>query len=467
MPVSSQDPMHGVQFPQSEEEEGGAGFTLLQIWYMLRAHMWLSLGTFVLLVSLAYVTIKHLPKSYDATAALIVNADNTDPLAGRNYPVGQNGTFFPTQVELIYNNVMLQPVVDRLNLQKDREFNGGFSGDPKALNDVVLNNLRSALGVKQGAGSQLLYISMRARQPAKAADIANAVAEEYLNQSRQRINAPAIERADRYSAQLAELKSRVDEKTARVTEFRERNGMTDLKDGPNNDSEGAALQDLQSKLLEAKNARRQLEARVGATGAEGASADGQEVMALRGKLDTLKSQYAEARTTLGPKHPRVVQLQSEIQGTESALQSSAATALARAKELEGKIQAATDEERTRLMNRRVLGDQGAKLLMELQLAKDAYAQALRGQDPIEFASAGDYKDVTLVSRAEPAVRASKPNKMKLFAAALLLSLGLAVGGPFAYELLIDRRIRCRDDLERGFHVVMLAQLGPVVPSRAA
>lgn len=462
LPASANEaPPYDMSFTAPEEEESGGGFTLLQLWLMLRAHIWLSICVFVLLLAVAFVGIKKLPKIYDAQAALIVNADNTDPLAGRNYPIGQTGTFFPTQVELIYNSTMLLPVVERLHLQNERYFTGGYEGDQKTLTDVVLAKLRASLSVKQGAGSQLLYIGAGAPNPVLAASIANAVAEEYLNQSRQRTNAPAIERAERYSAQLAELKEKVDIAQAKVTEFRERYGMADLKDSPTGDSEGAALQDLQTRLLEAQNARRQLEARLGATGVEGATADGAEVVALRGKLASLESQLAEAGTTLGARHPRIVQLQSEIAATRGALQSGTATALARAKELESKYQNAADEERNKLLNRRILQDQGGKLLLEQQLAKDNYAQALRGLDQVQFASTGDYKDVTLVSRAEPPVKASRPNKLKLFLAAMVVSFGLAVGGPFVYELMLDRRIRCRDDLERSFRIVMLAQFGPM------
>ncbi len=55
-----------------------------------------------------------------------------------------------------------------------------------------------------------------APHPEQAADIANAVAEEYLKQSRERINAPAIEGADRYSSQLEELKEKVDDRRWRT-----------------------------------------------------------------------------------------------------------------------------------------------------------------------------------------------------------------------------------------------------------
>ncbi len=464
--VSPEQPPLEMPFA-TEEGESGGGFTIMQLWLMLRAHLWLSIGVFVLLLALAFVAIKKLPKSYNATAALIVDVDNTDPLAGRNYTAGQNNTFFPTQVELINNSVMLLPVIERLQLQKDRNFSGGFTGDPKTLNDVVLEKLRSSLSVKPGLGSQLLYISASARDPGQAADIANAVSEEYLKQSRQRINAPAIEREERYSAQLEELRGKVDSAQAKVTEFREKYGMADLKDGQTGDSEGYGLQDLEAKLREAQNARRQLESRLGATGVEGATSDGAEVVALRGKLASLESELMAASTSFGSQHPQIKKLRSEIDSTRAALQSGTATALARARELEAKYQSAASEEQGRLLNRRILSDQGAKLLMEQQLAKENYAAALRGLDQVQFASAGDYKDVTLVSRAEPPIRASKPNKMKMFLAALVMSFGVAVGGPFVYELLLDRRIRCRDDLERSFRIVMLAQFGRVSPPRAA
>jgi len=122
--------------------------------------------------------------------------------------------------------------------------------------------------------------------------------------------------------------------------------------------------------------------------------------------------------------------------------------------------------RRRLLDRRALQEQGEKLVLEQTQAQEAYAQALRGQDEVQFASEGNYQDVTMVSRAEPPVRASKPNKLKLFAAALAASFMLALGGPFAYELLLNRRVRCRDDLERGFRIVTLAEFGRITPNPA-
>lgn len=466
LPVLAADQsQYAGPYALTEEQEVGSGFTLLQMWTILRAYLWLSLAVFFVLIGAAFAVIKLMPKSYEATAALIVNSDNIDPLAGRNQGMGLTYTFFPTQVELINNSVVLGPVSDKLKLQDDRQFTGGFVGDPNATKDVVLANLRAALRVQQGANSQLLYISATARDAARAAEIANAVTDEYLRLISNRTNAPAVERASRYSVQLAELKEKLDQAQAKVAEFREKYGMADLKEGQNGDAEGAALLDLETKLLKARNERIELESRPDDARAESTTVLGApEGTTMRGELDKLEGQLAQLRATLGPKHPRVIQLQSEIEATQAALQSTVRTKLASARELEAKYQSAVTAERNKLLARRALQDEGAKLLTEQQAAKETYSQALRGQDQVQFASVGNYQDITVVSRAVPPVKPTKPKKMKLFLMAMAASFVFALGGPFAYEFLFNRRIRCRDDLERHFRIVTLAEFEPMVPA---
>lgn len=463
---SQEPPSFDMNLPPAEGEEGGAGFTLAQILAMLRAHLWLSLGIFVALVVAAFFIIKFMPKVYYATATLMVNSDNTDPLAGRNFAAGQMGSYFPTQVELINNSVMLRPVADKLNLQDDKRFTGGFQGDPKTLNDIVVNTLREALDVQPGKGSQMLYISAMADEPVLAAAIANTVAEEYLHQTSQRTNAPAAKRADRYNQQTAELKAKVDEAQERVAQFRQKYGMTEL--GRNGTGGTEVLTELEDKLRRAQEVGRQLESQSINIRADGVLVqETAEEAALRGRLNELQSELTERSATLGPRHPRIVQLNSEIEATRREIQTSVNSRLSMARNLESRYQAELAAERRKLLDRRAAQDAGEKLMLEQRLAEEAYAQALRGLDAVEFASEGNYQDVELVSRAEPPVTAAKPNKLKLFAAALAASFALALGGPFAYELLLNRRIRCRDDLERGFRIVTLAEFGPIRPVQAA
>jgi len=464
LPVAAPEPVYSMPLPQADEESGQGGMSPAQVIAILRANRWYAVLCVAGLIVLSAGVIKLLPKVYVATATLIINYDNKDALAGRDFPAGQSNTFVPTQIELIMSRVILQPVVERLKLNTNPTYTHGFVGPPNAVMEVVTKSLHDALLVQQGVGSQLLYISASAKYPELAAEIANAVADEYLKQERQRTNEPAGERAERYSKQLAELREKAVAAQDRLTEFRQQNGLTDIG-GDQADVEGAALADLQTKLDAAQNQRRDLESRQSSATAD---SDSTTVVSLRSKLQDQQAQMAELRATLGTKHPKVVELTSQMEATRrslaeevQSLSANNSVQVARARDLEAKYRTALETERTRLLERRGLQDQSAKLVLELQSAQATYKRALDGYDQIVFASAGNYNDVTLVSRADPPVKAEKPNKLKLFLVGCMASLGLGLAGPFAYELFLNRRLRCRDDLERHFGIPVLAQLDPL------
>jgi succinoglycan biosynthesis transport protein ExoP len=453
--------------PTQEEQAAGGGISLLQITSILRCYWKHTLISVVALIGLSFVVIKLLPKSYLATATLMFHYENKDVLAGREFPAaGGNGSYMTTQIELIMSRVVLQPVVDRLKLTTDKAFAGGYVGTPAAVNEVATNALHDILQVQPGTGGQLVYISVPSKTPERAAELANAVADEYLTQERERTNEPAVERAQRYANQLGELRERVIQSQDRVTEFRQQHNLTQIVASEVGDTESADLHALQDKLESAQNQRRELESRqLGADASPDAVLSSGNIPGLRSKLGNEEGEMAQLRATLGPKHPKVLELQSEMDSTRHALageiQSLGANnsvQLAQAKQLEGKYQAALDAERSRLLDRRGLQDEGAKLLLELQSAQANYKRALDGYDEIMFATAGNYKDVTLISRADPPAKPAKPAKMKYFMVACAGSLGLSFIWPFGYELFLNRRLRCRDDLERNFGVPVLVEL---------
>jgi uncharacterized protein involved in exopolysaccharide biosynthesis len=122
------------------------------------------------------------------------------------------------------------------------------------------------------------------------------------------------------------------------------------------------------------------------------------------------------------------------------------------------LQRAVEEQRSKVLAAGQMQGDVQKLTLELDSAKAAYRQALDGYDQIMFADKGNYTYVDLISRAEPPITSTRPNKMKLLLAVMVLGGGLGAGLPVAFELFINRRIRCRDDLERGFGVPVLIEL---------
>jgi uncharacterized protein involved in exopolysaccharide biosynthesis len=436
--------------------------SLAQITCIVRAHWKRSAIATLALMFVFAVLIKLAPKSYVATATLIINNGDKDPLASSDFPVGPESAFIPTQIELMQSPVVLGQVVKQLHLASDPLFVHGFSGPPAALLEAVITNLRKSVSVYQGSGSDLLYVSVTDKQPAKAAAIANAVADEYLQLNQQRIDEPAAQRAKRYSEELTQLRANTIAAQDKVTAFRQQHAMVDLSP-EKADAAEAALQDLQQKLLAVQNSERDLQSRLQTPSGGGeATAAEPDAGSLSKKLAEEQAELAHLSSTLGPRFPSVVALKSQMAATQRAIRSNGAAQLASIGALEEKYQVAIAEQQKLVLDRRKIQDAGAKLLLELQSANSTYKRALDGYDQIEFATASHAADVSLISRASPPAIAEKPNKIKYFLMCCILSAGAGLVIPFAYDLLLDRRLRCRDDLERQFGIPVLIQLEPII-----
>ena len=106
-----------------------------------------------------------------------------------------------------------------------------------------------------------------------------------------------------------------------------------------------------------------------------------------------------------------------------------------------------------------LQDEGARYLRELESAKRAYQQALDEYDRLQLGTRNDQSSANVASRATPPLNPSSPKTVVNLILALILGGGLAVTDCFVIELL-NRRVRCRDDVERDLDLPVLAELNP-------
>jgi uncharacterized protein involved in exopolysaccharide biosynthesis len=444
------------------------GLSLEQIFSIVKGYRKQSLLIVLMVLSLTVLMIKIIPRSYTATTTLMVNYEVNDPLNGKVLPVGQLGSYIATQVELMQAPEVLLAVVDRLKLTQDEDYANGYSGDSGTLREWVAKKLNKNLAAYQGQqGSQLIYLTYSANNPADAALIANTVAEVYKEQDYMRSTGPPGERAERYAQQLNELKQKVDQAQQKVTQFHQRNGLID---GGNNGDE-VLLATLEDRLLEARNARR-----VAAARASGDQSVNDQVLSsnfiqlLKTQLATQQSRLAQLNITYAPRHPEVQELQSQIDATQRSLDAAletytanASVGLSTARHLEQNLQQAVSEQRTKVLDKGKLHHEAAKILLELESIKAVYKRALDGYDQIMFASTGHDSNVSFVSRATPPVKDSKPKKILMLGVFAAGVLGLGI--PLGYEL-FDRRVRCRDDLERHLGIPVLAEFGGL-PVRTA
>jgi len=456
-----------------QEEESSPGLSMPQIFAIVWAY---RVHTIAIAAALSVFTAgfaKMLPKTYTSTATLMISYEVKE--GGKEYAINALGSYVSTQMDLIRSGEVLLPVIARLHLDQDPEFAAGYRGDGSTLGPYVQQNLNKNLEIFQGAqGNQLLYLTAAAHDPVKAANIANAVADVYMEKSRSWVNDPANERATRYSEQLADLQRKVQLAQDEVTKFRQKTGIADVSDSAN-DVETQLLTSLETQLQAAQNERRAAEAR--SANGENATSEvlaSQLIQNLKGQLNVQEAQLAQLRATLGSQHPKVLELRQQIESTQTSVaremqsySSSRAVDLETTRRLEAKLQKAVEDQRQRVLAQRKVRDDGSKLVLELQSAQAVYKRALDGYDQIMFASEGKNTNVSFVSRATPPVKSSKPNKMKLLAMGVMAGIFLGLALPAAYEILLKRRIRCRDDFERDLRLPVLAEFGAIRFNKAA
>jgi uncharacterized protein involved in exopolysaccharide biosynthesis len=464
-------------FNTSEQDAANPGLSLTQISSILWAYRKHALVILAAVLVLTVVIIKLLPKTYTATATLMVNYENNDPLAtNQQAQVTPMFTYMSTEVQLMQSAEVLLPVIDKLKLTQDSYYRTGYNGDGgSSLADWVKEILVKDLDIETGkANSQLIYVTAAAHSPELAAQIANTLVEIYMDQERSRMSGPASERAKRYAQELAELKNKVSIAQDQVTAFRQRTGVTDAA-ARNNNAEADLLASLEARLQEVQNTRRSAEVKADSNQKVGSSAAASAtIQALRTQINTEQAQLAQMRATMGVQHPKVIELQNEIDANQRMLDSEftnvsagAASDVTAARQLEAKLQAAIEQQRAKVLSISRLQDEGTKYVLEFESAQAVYKRALDGYDQIMFATVGHANNMSLVSRAVPAQTETKPNKVKLLLLGLLAGIVAGLLGPVGYELILNRRIRCRDDFERGFAVPVLMEFDPIPSARVA
>jgi uncharacterized protein involved in exopolysaccharide biosynthesis len=461
---SSQYPGHVMQaVPVIPQHFSHPGITLTQLFTIIWSYRKLSLYTALGFMVLAGVVSKLMTKTYEATATLMVEYEINDPLSGREFPVGLMASYMSTQTQLLRSPAILLPVVERLKLTDNEKYTAGYSGDGSTLAEWVKDKLAKKLVVEQGNwGSQLIYITYSASNAAEAALVANTVADVYAEQQFSRLTGPAADREKRYTEQLQELRNRVDVAQQKLTDFRQKSNI--LSGGGNVDIDMQRLSNLESRLVEAREQRHAAELRLNGNQAVGdAVLASRSIETLKADLATQKTRMAELRSSLGPMHPQVRELASQIASTQQAIdnelrvyQGNAQSQLDNAKRTEAQLERQVATERAKTLEEHRLQDESAKYELELESAQTLYRRALDGYDQIVLASNGGYNNVRSISRAQPPVKASKPQTIINVIVGLLFGAVVGIIGPLFYEL-FNRKIRCRDDLDRDFGIPVLVE----------
>ncbi|MCC2658650.1 MAG: chain-length determining protein [Panacagrimonas sp.] len=457
----SGDEYRGGTIPR--ELAGSAPLSLRQLWVILWAYRKVILAVPVVFALVSAILLKFvLPKVYQATATLFVAYKVDDPVSGGDFSQITAMSFMATQVELIQSPTTLLAVVEKLKLHEKEEFISTYRGDgsPDSVKRWAANRLKARLTVAAGQTSRFIYLSADDKDPVMAATLANTMADAYVEEQLRQFIDPAKERIGRYGPQLETLRKNVDAAQAKITAFRKRTGLINLTEKTDLDS--TRLMELDKRLTEATAARQLAELRYSRVGqGDVAILSSQLVQNLKSQMQLKEAQLSELRAQLGPRHPQILSLTGELEQLRSQLNreigvytQSAQAEVESARAVESKLRAELDQQRSQTMATRSHQDESAALLQELESATKVYQSALDAFEQAQLGTQLAASNVNIASRATPPSRA-KGDRLQQVLLATAFGFLLAAIGSLVYELM-NRRIRCREDLERdlGTHVLV-------------
>jgi exopolysaccharide transport family protein len=507
-PIRSGIPTAGTTYGDFHvlEESSVLDVDLLAIFRILRKRLGVILGIIFCFTSLVIVAVFQMTPLYTGATLILLDQQKTHVVDAESVMSGLGGDS-PTvdsQVEILRSRSIARRVVEDLRLVEDPEFNGALrppsllswinprtwlssllrraNGDDmsedqrrEATINQVVNAVVARTEIARRGLTYVMSLKFTSESPAKAAQIANALADTYVvDQLEAKFD--ATKKANEWlSSRLASLRSQVAASERAVEIYRRENGLENVGGITINDQQ---LSELNAQLIlaktslaekQAKYARaKQILSRGGSIDSVADVVQSQTISNLRGKEADLARQQADLSSKYGPRHPAILnidaqrkdiqsQISHEVQRIIGSIQNEASIAQSRVDSLQKSLNA--------LKGTANENDKAFVQLRELKRVADAnkavYESFLNRFK--ETSQQGDLQtpDARVISAATRPLNPAYPRKSLIVAVALVISSLIGVGLALLLERL-DNGLRTSQEIEETLGLAHLVSM-PLVP----
>jgi polysaccharide biosynthesis transport protein len=445
--------------------------TLTQLIAAMRDR-WKTIGAITALgVLLAAAVTILMPKRYEATATVVVDAKPVDALGG--FSGGSLPTAMATQYDIIQSDIVAKKVLGKTGLLQSpvlRESWQERTGGEGSYVGWAAKFIKQNLIIKPSRDSNVIAIGYEGDDPRFAAAIANAFAAAYIEVALDLRVSPAKQYSRFFDESLADAKKRVDEARSRLSTYLRENDL--ISSDERLDNELTKLNDLSQQLvmlrsLSADSSNRAAQSNAGRTDRLQDAMNHPNVTSIKSNIVQEETQLKQLAATYGENHPLVVQsnaalgelrrkLAQEIQRMGESVNVTSTVNRAR----EAEVNQAYEAQRKRVLKLKESRDTAAVLSKDVQSAEQAYdsISARMNQNGLEGQS--NMTNVQLLSNADIPSLASTPNITLNMMVGTVLSLVLGFVAAVFVEL-NQRKIRTEEDVEELFGETPLTVLRSV------
>jgi polysaccharide biosynthesis transport protein len=475
--------------PLAVEVDGAEEPHLLDYVKVVHKRRWL-VGTVYTVIMLA-VTVYTFTVTpiYEGKTELLIEVDNPNVVNFKEVIDEQQSKadYYQTQYKLLQSRSLAKKTVEGLKLWNNEEFGidargprisiservAGLFGrklqapapsEPDETQDQakVIDRFLDRLNVAPVRNSRLVDVTFRSRDARLAAQVTNAIARGYIEQSLEFKFMSSKEASDWLTEQLNDQRQKVEQSEAKLQEYREQNDALSLEQGQ--DITVQKLADLNAAVTRAKTLRIEREAiyrQIAAIQNNPAALDAFPAILSNGFIQQQKSELASLQRQLaslsekfGDKHPDIIRIKSAVEIADSKLRGEVAKVVQSVKNdflaaqtQERSMVAALEQQKGEALGLGKKGIEYGVLQRDAESNRLIYNSLL--QRAKETSVSGELKtsNIRVVDPAETPVSPVSPKRALNMLIALFGGGFLAFGLAFFFEYL-DNRIKTPDELKQ-------------------
>ena len=445
---------------------------------------WLILATIAAGLAAAVAATLITTPRYRASVTLQVNPptvailDRSDGEGDAAKESSQD--FVATQVGLLSSRSLAERVAQDLNLANNPAFVPS-KADPATRLQIATAKVANNLDVIPPESGDLIRYNFSSQSPQLSAQIANAIADAFINSNLQRKYEASAYARDFLERQIAKTRGELENSERQLVQYAQAQGIintsssaADSTDASSANSDagspqGESLIQLNQALSDATAKRMAAQgAYQAALGAGITSQETTSTQPLQQQLAALQAQYQDKRTYLKPDHPEMVSLRSEIDELQKQIAKDASqVSSGRINSLRADYLAALSAERAlqskvaqlkgQVLNLRGRSIQYAILQRDVDTNRALYNALLQRYKEVGVAGGVGTSPVSIVDHASVPSAPYKPNLLLNLLTGVVLGFiaGMAVAVVLEY---ISDTIKTREDVRKKLGIPCLGSI---------
>jgi uncharacterized protein involved in exopolysaccharide biosynthesis/Mrp family chromosome partitioning ATPase len=447
-----------------------SGFDLLALFRLLWRRKTTIIAAALGCAIAAVVIGKSLSPKFTATAQLYVDPRELQlvdrELTPRAQDVSGLSMVVESQARLITSNSVLFKVIQDTNLDKDPEFGGEskgaltsllglfgvelrFTAAPKVDHTIALDALVRHITIRKTERSFVVDVEVWSYDPAKAAMLANAIANAYLTESKSSQATAARRATSDLSGRLKELQQRLRNAENVLAVYKAQNNFVGTQDTLLSDQQlSAANQRLAAAhalTLDAQAKYDQIEASRRSATDPGATAEALQsptIANLRAQYAEAKKRHAELAAELGPLHPAIKQAEKQVEDMRRTINEeverfaqSAKNDLTRARDYESSLNKALEAQKRQSTDLSQASVRLRELERDVEASRDVYQSFLKRSRETEEQESLNTSAARIIGEATVPQRRTFPPAMSILA---ILGFMLGALGAAGWIVAVDR-----------------------------